>query len=138
MTLSIATLKNETYLEWELLHDEQGAYAQGFKADIRKQFGDLRKRETWERAAVYYTALGVAETPNLEDWQKVCWIAIPGYLGKDLLMEHYQPELLDCLMQMPKFVEIVKLGLEQVYQREDLDKEQAQIESLKDQLLAIA
>lgn len=135
--LSIETLKNEAYLEWELLHDEQGAYAQDFKADIRKQFGDLRKCKTWERAAVYYTALGVAETPNLEDWQKVCWIAIPGYLGKDLLMEHYQAELLDCLMQMPKFIEIVKLGFEQVYQREDWASELAQIEWLKGRLLAI-
>lgn len=32
-------------------------------------------------------------------------------------MEHYQTELHDCLFQMPRFFEIIKVGLEKLYQR---------------------
>ncbi len=146
--LSLNTLRQETYANWEVLHFCKAAYPhaslswnvddttaqrlpytnQPFKTDIRQQFGDLRKRHTWQQAAIYYAALSMLSS-DLESWQILCWATIPNYLGQDLIMEHYQTELHDCLFQMPRFIEIIKAGLEQLYQRPDLSEERAQIEA---------
>ena len=146
--LSLDQLRQETYTNWEVLHFCKASYLHGplswdvddatapqlpytnkyFKADIRKQFGDLRKRCTWKQAAIYHAALSMMNG-DLESWQILCWVTIPNYLGPDLIMEHYPTELHGCLFQMPQFIDILKTGLEQIYQRPDLSNEKAQIET---------
>jgi hypothetical protein len=49
--------------------------------------------------------------------------------------QHYRPQLIDCLMQMPCFIEIVRTGLEKIYHNSELDKEQMALEQVKQQLL---
>lgn len=158
LRVSIQDLRASAYGSWEIMHFERNACIHGpfqhdtdestakrlpytnsyFKSEIRKQFGDLRLRTTWEKAAIHYSALSLGTTYCLEPYQILCCALIPDYLGYDAVFERYQSEIFDRLMEIPQFIEMIKAGLEQIYREDELVKERQQIEQFRHQLPAVA
>jgi hypothetical protein len=87
------------------------APVEAFKPEIRSQFGDLRKRSTWEAAYCRYSAMvsqiGLLDayrlilndfnfTPTREDYQ-------------------YRHRIFDEWLMLPDGLDLIKLGLEQLF-----------------------
>lgn len=147
--LSLQQLKSETYLQWETLLLERGAFNPyplsfdvstteanqlpfinlAFKAEIRQQFGDLRCRSTWETAAIALTAHGMAQS-FLEPYQVIGFMVSPEYMESPI-RRHYGERLVAEMMTYPEVIDRIRRGLEQIY-RDGYSEERA----LVDQFIA--
>ena len=132
--LKFKQLRQETYAAWELLGSSKGVYLgapetadlskfqaeklpwtnQTFKNDIRKQFGDLRCRDTWERAAIQLTAHQMVQS-YMEPYEIVGYMASANYM-RCHIRAHYGDRLIDAMLAFPEVLGIIKRGLEQLYQ----------------------
>lgn len=132
--LKLVQLRQETYAAWELLCISKGVYLgapesidlseqeacklswtnKTFKAEIRQQFGDLRRRDTWEQAAIALTAHQMVQS-YMEPSEIVGYMAAPGYM-RCPIREAYGDRLIDVMLQFPEMLDIIKRGLEQLYQ----------------------
>lgn len=144
--LTITELKQEAYGNWEVLCLERGVYSPGpnsldlpkteaerlpitntaFKDEVRQRFGDLRRRSTWESAAIWFAAQGMAQS-YLEPYQIVGYLVSDTYLN-DPIRRHYGDRLIEALLQFPEVIDIVRRGLEQVYREADYQEERSLVE----------
>ncbi|MFE4108527.1 hypothetical protein [Almyronema epifaneia] len=140
MVLSLPELKQEAYLQWETLLLERGVYnpcplsfnvgeAKGerlpytnsaFRDEMRR-YGDLRRRDTWEKAAIQLTAQGVAQG-LLEAYQVIGYIVSPSYMNCPI-RQHYGERLIEAMFQFPEIIDLIRQGLEQVYTYTECDQE---------------
>jgi hypothetical protein len=131
--LTIHDLRKETYYAWELLCGVKGVYTGSpssdelpiteanylpwcnptFKAEIRQRYGDLRRRHTWEQAAIDLTAHQMVQS-YLEPYQIVGYMASPTFMACPM-REQYGEQVIDRMLQFPEITDIVKVGLEQLY-----------------------
>lgn len=131
--MEIHELRRQTYMSYECLCMNTGAYCgapfpwevsgdeyerlpfsnQTFKAAIRKQFGDLRRKETWRQAAIHYAARSTAKG-LLEPYQLVCYIALPEQIS-DPVRDTYGPEVIEKILSYPEIAAKIRLGLEQLF-----------------------
>lgn len=143
--LSIQQLKAEAYMDWETLLFERGAYNlfpmsfdvseaeaerfpythPDFRSEVRKRFGDLRRRDTWESAAISLAAQSTAQS-FLEAYQILAFIVSPGYMNS-LIREHYGDRLIEYMLAYPEIIDLIRRGLEQIY-RDDCAKERELVE----------
>ena len=111
--MKLAELKQEVRYTWECI---QETYAdtcdpEAFRPEIR-QYGDLRRKATWEKAFVYlYTALfhrcaGIEAYWYITDFFNLT----PGEPFYE-----YRHELFDAFLQYSDGLDRIKLGLEQLY-----------------------
>jgi hypothetical protein len=84
-----------------------------FKAEIRQRYGDLRRRHTWEQAAIDLTAHQMVQS-YLEPYQIVGYMASPTFMACPM-REQYGEQVIDRMLQFPEITDIVKVGLEQLY-----------------------
>ena len=88
-----------------------------FKAEVRKRFGDLRRRETWERAAISFLAHSVAHS-YLEPHEVVTYMvrpSLPSGLPRGEVWDAYCDRVFDEILSFPGVEELMKRGLEQLY-----------------------
>lgn len=131
--LKLKQLRHEAYSAWELLCSTKGVYLgapesidlpepeasrlpwtnEMFKADIRKQYGDLRRRDTWEKAAIQFTAHQMVQS-YMEPYEIVGYMALPNYM-KCPIRQSYGDRLIDAMLAFPDIVDVVRRGLEQLY-----------------------
>lgn len=143
--LSIQDLKAEAYLQWETLLFEKGAFNSfpmtfevsvsdaerfplensDFKSEIRKRFGDLRRRSTWEAAVISLTAHGMAQS-FLEPYQVIGFMVSPDYMDSPI-RKQYGEQLIEEMLKFPEVLDLVCRGLEQIY-REDFLQERDLVE----------
>lgn len=144
--LTISELRREAYQSWETLYYVQGLYSavplsvdlpkaeaerqpftnKVFKDEIRKRFGDLRRRSTWEQAAIWMAAQGMAQS-YLEPYQIVGYLVSPTYMN-DPIRERYGEQVIEAMLQFPEVIDIIKDGLEQVYQHAEYHQERSLVE----------
>lgn len=145
MTLSIPELKLEAYLQWETLLLEKGVYnphpmsytlpesearqlpytSEVFRTEMRA-FGDLRRRDTWEAAAIQLTAHGMAQG-LLEAYQVIGFMVSPNYMNCSI-RQHYGERLIEAMLQFPEVLELIRQGLEQVYHHKECVEERQLVE----------
>jgi len=97
-----------------------------FKDEVRQRFGDLRRRSTWEQAAIWMAAQGMAQS-YLEPYQILGYMVSPTYMN-DLIRQHYGQQVIEAMLQFPGVIDILKDGLEQVYQNTEYQEERALVE----------
>lgn len=111
--MNLAELKEEVRDTWE---DLQGTYAdvvlpETFLPEIRK-YGDLRKKATWEKAFVYLYTAFFHRCAGIEAY----WYVTDFFnFTPDKRFYEYRHELFEAFLQYPDGLDIIKLGLEQLY-----------------------
>lgn len=131
--LNIHALRQEAYGAWETLCSVKGVYLGApetievseaeaerlpytndtFKDGVRCQFGDLRRKATWERAAIYFTAHSMVQS-YLEPYMIVGFMVSSTYMSC-AVREYYGDQVIELMLQFPEIVDIIKRGLEQLY-----------------------
>ena len=131
--MNIHELRQETYRDFETLNFCQGTFwgaplsfqvpkeerdrlcftNKTFKDTIRQEFGDLRRKETWRKAAIHYCAL-CAMKSTLEPYQLVCFIALPEEISNPVRNE-FGAEVIEKMLSYPDVLERVRAGLEQLF-----------------------
>jgi hypothetical protein len=130
--LELRRLRQETYATWQWLQKAQtsstsdsspavlGPESQRlpytdtrFKDDIRRRYGDLRCRYTWEQAAIALTADRISQN-YLEPHEIVGYLTSPEYLNCTI-RKHYGERLIEILLQFPEILELLQDGLEHLY-----------------------
>jgi hypothetical protein len=144
--LTLTQLKQAAYQSWETLYYVQGLYSAvplsadlpqaeaerlpftnpTFKSEVRQRFGDLRRRSTWEQAAVWMAAQLMAQS-YLEPYQIVGYMVSATYMN-DPIRQHYGESVVEAMLQFPEVIAIVKAGLEQVYHSNEYPQERSLVE----------
>jgi hypothetical protein len=144
--LTIHELRQEAYGDWETTYHVLALYNPApesiglpkseaarlpftntaFKDEVRQRFGDLRRRSTWEQAAIWMAAQGMAQS-YLEPYQILGYMVSPTYMNS-LIREHYGQQVIEAMLQFPEVIAILKDGLEQVYQHAEYKEERALVE----------
>lgn len=144
--LTLKQLRQEAYSDWEVICIERSVYNpapesiglpkaetaqlpytnQAFKDEVRQRFGDLRRRSTWEQAAIWMCAQGMAQS-FLEPYQILGFMLSPTYM-RSAVREHYGQQIIEAMLQFPEVIAILKDGLEQVYQNVEYQEERALVE----------
>lgn len=84
-----------------------------FKDAIREQYGDLRYRATWEKAAIDLTAHRISQC-YLEPHQIVGYLTSSDYLHC-AIRKYYGERLIEAVLQFPEILEMLQDGLEHLY-----------------------
>jgi len=113
MPMKMTALKQRVYQEWDDLHFFEDAVAQPekFKAEVRRQFGDLRFKATWKKALCYFRAL------NLQHGYLDSYELLLKYLNfqpSDELYA-YRHQIFDAFLALPDALELIRTGLEQLF-----------------------
>jgi hypothetical protein len=130
--LDLRQLRQETYASWVRLNGLQNDAIMAskgnedghektrlpyvddrFKDEIRRSFGDLRCRQTWEDAAITLTARRIAQF-DLAPHQIVGYLASSQYL-QCTIRQHYGEQLIEAMLKFPEILEILQDGLEHLY-----------------------
>lgn len=108
--ISLKFLKEEVFALWDTEFSAVAAQPEQFKPDVRKRFGDLRKRATWENAYAYYYSEMVS--------------GAIGYEAEGLYQIHFavstwpawqkslRLKILDALIANPRCLELLRNSLE--------------------------
>lgn len=112
LSMKLRELKIKVYEAWEFLSGYRGCVLlpENFKGEVRKEFGDLRYKETWIRALARYEALNafhdcldahslVLHTLNFteERWDY-----------------EFRHRIFDEFLIIPNALDLLRLGLEQL------------------------
>jgi hypothetical protein len=104
------------------------------KADVRKRFGDLRRRDTWERAAIAFCAQSIVGC-YFEPYQIVAQLLCPDYVN-DVIRRLYGLEVVESALQWPGIDEVIREGLATIFGEPDVyDRERGLVEQFGGQHL---
>ena len=132
--LKLQTLRQEAYCSWETICCSRGVYNPlpyahevseaeakrfpiintAFKSEVRQRFGDLRRRSTWEAAAIWLLAQAIAQA-HLEPYEIVGFMVSADYDPNDPVRQHYGEQVVKAMFQFPEIIDIIRQGLEQIY-----------------------
>jgi hypothetical protein len=134
--LDLKRLRHETYAAWRWLQEFQGGGLRvvgitplfpeqsppspddsHFKSFIRQQYGDLRRRHTWEMAAIDLTAHRISKG-HLEPHEIVSYLTSSESFHC-IIRKHYGERLIEALLQFPEVLEVLQDGLEHLYHLSD-------------------
>lgn len=119
--MKLPQLKEKVYEAWEFLNGYRGCLVlpENFKPEVRREFGDLRQKETWIQALARFEALNafhdcldahhlVSHTLNFtpDRW--------------DYTFRHH---IFDEFLMIPGSLDLLKLGLEQLLSTSFTDTE---------------
>lgn len=111
--MKLKDLKERTFQEWQ----RYGWYKQvliqpeTFKPEIRRRFGDMRRRDTWERAYCHYRALN-AQIGLLDAYTLI--LETFNYQPDDADYA-YRRRIFEEFLTLPDGLELIRLGLEQLF-----------------------
>jgi hypothetical protein len=110
--MKLPELKEKVYEAWESLNTFKGVIAQpdSFKPEVRS-LGDLRRKATWVKALTQFQALNS---------YKACLDAYSLILNDfnftpDRWDYEFRNEILDQFLTMPDGLDLIRLGLEQLF-----------------------
>jgi hypothetical protein len=125
-------LRQEAYATWQWLQSVQSGGLSGsnvtpiahenawspdadilFKDYIRRHYGDLRYRHTWEEAAIALTADRIAQY-YLEPHEIVSYLTSSESFNC-AIRKHYGERLIEAMLQLPEILEMLQDGLEHLY-----------------------
>lgn len=119
--MKLAELKQRTYEAWELYCWFKQSQQQDelFKPEIRQQFGDLRRRSTWENALIRFTALN-AQVGLIDAYTLITDVF--NFLP-DRWDYPYRYRIFEEFLTLPDGLELVRTGFEQLFSCDFTDKE---------------
>ena len=122
--MELKALKDQVFYEWTRLHEFEKAIVQpaDFKLEVRKRFGDLRFKATWEKALCSFRALNL-QFGYLDSYELLT-IHL-NFQPKDALYE-YRYSILEEFLQLPDAVELLRSGLEQLFSADFTPQEREQ------------
>lgn len=111
--MKLPELKERTFMEWQDYCEYQGVLLQPetFKPEIRQQFGDLRKKDTWEKALCRFRGLNAQI--GLLDAHKL--ILQDFNFTRDRWDYEYRYRILEEFLMLPDGLGLIRLGLEQLF-----------------------
>lgn len=121
--MKLPELKQRVYEAWEFLSGYRGSVLQPerFKPEMRT-FGDLRRKETWVQALARFEALNAAhdclDAYNL--------ILISFNFTPDRWDYEYRHRILDEFLMVPGAIDLLKLGLEQLFTSPFTDQDRSE------------
>lgn len=106
-------LKIRVHESWKryLWFEEAISQPDSFKADIRKEFGDLRYKETWESALARYRGLNAQI--GLLDASSLILNALN--FTPERWDYEYRHSIFDEFMMLPDGLDLIRVGLEELY-----------------------
>ena len=106
-------LKTRVHDSWKryLWFEEAISQPDGFKADIRKEFGDLRCKSTWEKALARYRGLNAQI--GLLDASSLILHALN--FTPERWDYEYRHSIFDEFMLLPDGLDLIRAGLEELY-----------------------
>jgi hypothetical protein len=112
--MKLVELKARVRYLWATYTDLYGdalVQPENFKPDIRKEFGDLRRRDTWEKAYSRYKALN--SQIGLLDAHRLILFDFNFTTDRDDY--EYRHQIFDEWLALPDGLDLIKLGLEQIF-----------------------
>lgn len=94
-----------------------------FKTEVRQRFGDLRRRSTWENAAIWLQAQAIAQG-HLEAYEILTFMVSADYDPNNLVRQHYGEQVVEAMMTFPGILELIRCGLEQIYRDNYIEERQ--------------
>ena len=111
--MKLADLKEEVRRIWEYVEDGGAGIIvqpENFLPEVRR-YGDLRKKATWIQALANFEAIFYHRS-CLDAWSL---ITNSFNFTPDRPDYEYRHEILDAFLQFPNGLDLIKLGLEQLY-----------------------
>lgn len=110
--MKLQELKRHTYEIWLDMNQSEGAIAvDTFKDEVRKGFGDLRRKDTWVRALAMFQAR-FHHNACLDAWSLITHSFNFNSGRWDYEIRH---EFFEAFLQLPDGLELIKMGLEQLF-----------------------
>jgi hypothetical protein len=113
MDLKLNELKQLTWRYWTQHCRFQDVVVQPdlFKAEIRKDYGDLRRKSTWVKAAARF----IAANTSIAASDSVVLITDDLNFAPDTPEYQIRYEVLDAFLEIPKMFEAIKNGFEEIF-----------------------
>jgi hypothetical protein len=113
MKLKLDELKKLTWDYWHFYIDANDVTSQpsDFKSEIRKDYGDLRRKSTWVKAAARFVAASI----SLAASDSVMLITDDLNFAPDTPEYEIRYEVLDAFLEIPDMFEAIKIGFEQIF-----------------------
>jgi len=137
-SMKLKELKTQVYDLWQgyiTYHSRAVVQPADFNADIRREFGDLRRKSTWERAFCRYSALH--SRIGLLDADRLIWSDFN--FTPDREDYPYRHRIFEEWLSLPEGLEMIKTGLEILfrdYTSEEREEADGFLELVKEQRAA--
>ncbi len=121
-SMKLPELKKKVYEAWELLSGYRGCVVlpHNFKGEVRKEFGDLRCKDTWIRALARYEALNASH-----DCLDAHHLILETFnFTKERWDYEYRHLIVDEFLAIPGAVDLIKVGLEALFSEESFTHEE--------------
>lgn len=124
--MKINELKAKAYSAWLSLNHINGCIVQpeNFKAEVRKRFGDMRRKETWKNAYAHFVAQGIDDSWACENTELITVFFNFKESEEDYEIRH---EIFEAFMQFPDALERLRDGLERLLGEPINEKEERAI-----------
>jgi hypothetical protein len=104
-------LRQKVYENWsEINHSKRAIATKDFKDDVRKNFGDLRRKDTWSKALARYYA-HTANIMCLDAWSLILYTL---NFTPDSEYYEFRHLILDEFLMFPDGLDLIRMGLEQL------------------------
>ena len=112
MSMKLYELKRKVYDAWEFLSGYRDCVVlpENFKGEVKKEFGDLRYKETWIKALARYEALNAFH--DCLDAHTLILHTLN--FTEDRWDYEFRHRIFDEFLLIPGALELLKLGLEQL------------------------
>ena len=112
MSMKLYELKRKVYDAWEFLSGYRDCVVlpENFKGEVKKEFGDLRYKETWIKALARYEALNAFH--DCLDAHSLILHTLN--FTEDRWDYEFRHRIFDEFLMIPGALELLKLGLEQL------------------------
>ncbi|NEQ34199.1 MAG: hypothetical protein F6K04_24965 [Leptolyngbya sp. SIO4C5] len=122
--MKLKELKEKVFEEWQdyCWFKQVVCQTEAFKPEIKHRFGDMRRKATWEKALCYFKALnaqiGLLDAHSL--------ILHTFNFTPDRWDYEYRYQILEEFISLPDGLDLIKLGLEQLFSRDFTSEERGQ------------
>ena len=119
--MKLRELKEKVYEAWESLSSYRGCLIlpENFKPEVRAGFGDLRRKSTWIKALARFEALNAAH-----DCLDAYTLILNSFnFTPDRWDYEYRLLIFDEFLMIPGAIDLLKLGLEQLFSASFTDTE---------------
>lgn len=110
--MKLPKLKEKVYEAWEFLSGYRGCVVipENFKPEVRREFGDLRRKETWVKALARYEALNA-----FHDCLDAHHLVLHTFnFTSDRWDYEFRHRIFDEFLMIPGALDLIKLGFEQL------------------------
>ncbi|MDX2098263.1 MAG: hypothetical protein SFW36_10850 [Leptolyngbyaceae cyanobacterium bins.59] len=122
--MRLAELKEKVLQEWQdyCWYKQSVCQLEAFKPEIKKQFGDMRCRSTWEKALCYFRAMN-AQIGLLDAYTLILYTF---NFTPDRWDYEYRHQIIEQFLTLPDGLDLIRLGLEQLFSKDFTCEERGQ------------